>query len=60
MYQMMAVWETPDVIPGLTPAMLDFARIWQAADKIVYSKSLETVSGRRVSSGNSIPRWFAA
>jgi riboflavin biosynthesis pyrimidine reductase len=24
--------------------MLDFARIWQAADKIVYSKSLETVS----------------
>ena len=38
------VWETPDVIPGLTPAMMDFARIWQAADKIVYSKSLETVS----------------
>ena len=24
--------------------MLDFARIWQAADKMVYSKSLETVS----------------
>ena len=24
--------------------MMDFARIWQAADKIVYSKSLETVS----------------
>ena len=44
MYETMAVWETPDVNPGLTPAMLDFARIWQAADKIVYSKSLETVS----------------
>jgi len=44
MYQAMAVWETPDVIPGRTPAILDFARIWQAADKIVYSKSLETVS----------------
>jgi dihydrofolate reductase len=44
MYQTMAIWETPDVIPGLTPAVLDFARIWQAADKIVYSKSLETVS----------------
>jgi riboflavin biosynthesis pyrimidine reductase len=27
--------------------MLDFARIWQAADKIVYSKSLETVSTPR-------------
>ena len=44
MYETMAVWETPEVIPGRTPAMLDFARIWQAADKIVYSKSLETVS----------------
>lgn len=44
MFQTMAVWDTPDVIPVLTPAMLDFARIWQAADKIVYSKSLETVS----------------
>jgi PPOX class probable F420-dependent enzyme len=30
----------PDVIPGGTPAMLDFARTWQAADKSVYSKSL--------------------
>jgi riboflavin biosynthesis pyrimidine reductase len=37
----MALWETPDVIPGRTPGMLEFARIWQAADKIVYSKSLE-------------------
>src|SRR4051812_7617668 len=43
-YEAMMVWETPDVIPGLTPAMMDFARIWQAADKIVYSRSLETVS----------------
>ena len=43
-YEMMTVWETPDVIPGLTPAMMDFGPIWQAADKIVYSKSLETVS----------------
>jgi hypothetical protein len=24
--------------------MLEFARIWQAADKVVYSKSFETVS----------------
>ena len=47
MYQTMAIWETPDVIPGPTPGMLDFARIWQAADKIVYSKSLETVSTPR-------------
>jgi riboflavin biosynthesis pyrimidine reductase len=44
MNETMAIWETPDVIPGRTPGMLDFARIWQAADKIVYSKSLETIS----------------
>jgi dihydrofolate reductase len=43
-YETMTGWETPDVIPGLTPAMMDFGRIWQAADKIVYSKSLEIVS----------------
>ncbi len=43
-YETMMVWETPDVIPGLTPVMMDFGRIWQAANKIVYSKSLETVS----------------
>jgi dihydrofolate reductase len=44
MYETMAIWDTPDRIPGPTPAMLDFARIWQAADKIVYSRSLATVS----------------
>ena len=46
-YETMAIWETPEVIPGRTPGMLDFAGIWQAADKIVYSKSLETVSTPR-------------
>ncbi len=43
-YETMAVWQTPEVMPGLSPVAMDFARIWQAADKIVYSRSLETVS----------------
>lgn len=43
-YEVMAVWQTPELIPGLRPAMLEFARIWQAAAKIVYSRSRETVS----------------
>jgi dihydrofolate reductase len=43
-YETMAVWQTPEVIPGLSPAMMDFARIWQAAAKIVYSQSRESVS----------------
>lgn len=45
-YETMAVWETPDAIPGLKPFMADFARIWQAAGKIIYSKSLEIVATR--------------
>ncbi len=43
-YETMMVWDTPDVIPGLTPVMMDFGRIWQAAEKIVYSRTLATVS----------------
>ena len=44
MYETMAVWETPDVIPNPTAAMLEFVPIWQAAEKIVYSTTLQTVS----------------
>jgi dihydrofolate reductase len=47
MYEVMAGWETPDALPSQSPLMLDFARIWQAADKIVYSKSLDSVSTAR-------------
>ena len=43
-YETMAVWQTPEFIPGLTPDRLEFARIWQAAEKVVYSHSRETVS----------------
>jgi len=46
-YETMTVWETPEVMAGLTPAMVDFGRTWQAAEKIVYSKSLETVSTQK-------------
>lgn len=42
-YELMTIWETPDVITGHGNAD-DFGRIWQAADKIIYSKSLEKVS----------------
>jgi dihydrofolate reductase len=47
LYQEMTGWETMDADPGLSPLMLDFARIWQAADKVVYSRSLEAVSTGR-------------
>jgi dihydrofolate reductase len=54
MYEVMVVWETDPTLAGQSPVMRDFAEIWQAADKTVYSKTLETVStAGRGSSGTS-------
>jgi dihydrofolate reductase len=47
MYQVMIPWETAHTFADQRPVMQDFARIWQAADKVVYSKTLETVSSAR-------------
>src|SRR6266576_2196653 len=44
MYEVMRYWETAHTIAEQSPVMLDFARIWQAADKIVYSTTLEDAS----------------
>jgi dihydrofolate reductase len=47
MYETMAVWETMDADPGLDAFMRDFAAIWRGADKVVYSRTLETVASAR-------------
>ena len=47
MYETMRYWETAHTLDGQPPVGLDFAQIWQAADKIVYSKTLDTVSSAR-------------
>lgn len=41
MYQMMHVWETDPTAAGLSPESAAFAEIWRAADKIVYSTTLQ-------------------
>src|ERR687898_2935088 len=46
-YDVMAVWETDHTLADQSPVMRDFAEIWQAAAKIVYSKTLESVSTAR-------------
>jgi dihydrofolate reductase len=46
MYEVMVAWETLTLADQPT-FMQDFAKIWQAADKIVYSKTLETASSAR-------------
>jgi dihydrofolate reductase len=47
MYDVMVYWETAPTLAGQSPFMLEYAEIWQAADKIVYSKTLDTVSSAR-------------
>ncbi len=44
MYEVMRHWETADTITGQPPYALDFTEIWRAADKIVFSRTLETVA----------------
>jgi dihydrofolate reductase len=46
MYEVMSGWETV-ALADQPPYMRDFARVWQAADKIVYSTTLERVSTAR-------------
>ena len=46
MYETMAVWETMDVA-GEPRAMREYAEIWRAADKVVYSTTLDSVSTSR-------------
>jgi dihydrofolate reductase len=46
MYETMLSWETLE-LDGQSPAMRDYAAIWRAADKVVYSKTLTEVSSSR-------------
>src|SRR5882724_5027562 len=47
MYEVMVYWESANNVADEPPVVQDYATIWQAADKIVYSKTLETVSSAR-------------
>ena len=47
MYETMRGWETDPNLAAQSPLMRDFAETWQAADKIVYSRTLEAVSTRK-------------
>ena len=44
MYETMSVWETQPALAVQSQLMADFANVWQAADKIVYSTTLHVVS----------------
>ena len=44
MYEVMAYWETADTVADQPPVVRDYAKIWQTAEKIVYSRTLAEVS----------------
>ena len=44
MYETMMVWETEPSLAADSQILRDYAEIWQAADKIVYSRTLEAPS----------------
>jgi dihydrofolate reductase len=46
MYEAMAYWETAPVADQ-PPWVVDFANIWRAVDKVVFSKTLASVSSGR-------------
>ena len=47
MYETMVFWETAHADPDAPPHIVGYARDWQAAEKVVYSTTLESVSSER-------------
>jgi dihydrofolate reductase len=47
MYETMLPWEGPEATEGQPPYIRDFAEIWRATDKVVYSTTLESPSSAR-------------
>jgi dihydrofolate reductase len=47
MYETMVDWETEPAAADAPLVMRDFEKIWRAAEKVVYSTTLETVSSAR-------------
>ena len=44
MYETMVFWETADAIAGQPAVARDFTTLWKAADKVVYSSTLASLS----------------
>jgi dihydrofolate reductase len=47
MYETMAVWETDPALSAESQLMADFANVWRAAEKVVYSTTLDGVPTAR-------------
>jgi dihydrofolate reductase len=52
---MSAHWPTADQQPDATPVEVEFARVWQKTPKVVFSATLDEVSGNaRLVTGNAV------
>jgi dihydrofolate reductase len=47
MYETMVFWETADTGPDQPAVIREWTEIWRAAEKIIYSRTLEAVSSAR-------------
>ncbi len=47
MYEVLAYWDDPPALDEQPSFVQEFAEIWQAADKVVYSRTLETARTAR-------------
>lgn len=55
-YEVMSFWEPALMPPDMSPVDLEFAEVWRAADKVVFSSTLEAPVGERT----TIVRQFEA
>ena len=55
LYETMLVWETPDQHPGAAADELEWATLWKALPKVVFSTTLESVEGNsRLAGGDPV------
>lgn len=47
MYETMVYWESAEIVEGQPPYIREFAEIWRAAEKVVYSRTLKEASSAR-------------
>jgi dihydrofolate reductase len=47
MYEVMRYWETAHTVADQSSTVRDYAELWRAADKVVYSKTLQEASTAR-------------
>lgn len=47
MYEIMVFWETAHTLPNLPPVIAEWTRLWQACEKIVYSRTLSEPRSER-------------